>query len=113
MEQVTSHILMIRPAAFGFNTETAANNTFQNKPDLGQSEINQQARNEFDNFVNILRKEGIDVTVIEDSPTHQKPDAVFPNNWISFHEGDTVITYPMYSSLDLQRKKEGGGSGFR
>ena len=51
MEQVTSHILMIRPAAFGYNTETAVNNTFQNKPDLAQAEINQQARKEFDSFV--------------------------------------------------------------
>lgn len=90
---------MIRPAAFGYNTETAVNNTFQNKPGLAQSEINQQARKEFDNFVDVLRNEGIDVTVIEDNITNQKPDAVFPNNWISFHDGDTVITYPMYSSL--------------
>lgn len=107
MEQVTSHVLMIRPSAFGYNIETAENNTFQNQPkNLAPSEINEKARNEFDQFVQILRNEGINVTVLEDTVAQQKPDAIFPNNWISFHQDGTVITYPMYSGLRRHERRE-------
>ena len=30
--KLTNHILMIRPANFGYNAETAQNNAFQNSP---------------------------------------------------------------------------------
>ena len=106
MEQVTSHILMIRPSAFGFNPETADNNTFQNKPEDAPNEVIQKAQKEFDGLVGLLRYEGIDVTVVEDTSTPQKPDAVFPNNWISFHDDGTVVTYPMYSGLRRQERRE-------
>jgi hypothetical protein len=107
MEQVTSHVMMIRPAAFGFNAETALNNTFQTRPDdAAINEVTQQALSEFDGFVELLRKEGVDVTVVDDSASPTKPDAVFPNNWISFHEDGTVITYPMYSSLRRNERRE-------
>ena len=29
VQQTTNHIMMIRPAKFGFNAETASNNAFQ------------------------------------------------------------------------------------
>jgi hypothetical protein len=107
MEQVTSHVLMIRPAAFGFNAETAVNNTFQMKPtDQDTKHIADIAIAEFDSFVNTLRTEGVDVTVIEDSADPLKPDAVFPNNWISFHENGTLVTYPMYSKLRRLERRE-------
>lgn len=106
MEQVTSHVMMIRPSAFGYNAETAANNVFQNKPDAASEEIIAQAQKEFDGFVGLLRYEGIDVSVIEDSQSPGKPDAVFPNNWISFHSDGTVVTYPMYSKLRRQERRE-------
>ena len=107
MEQVTSHILMIRPAAFGFNAETAENNVFQNIPQhLSGDELIKKAQQEFDSFVGLLRYEGIDVTVIEDTESPQKPDAIFPNNWISFHGDGTVVTYPMYSNLRRQERRE-------
>lgn len=50
---------------------------------------------EFDAFVTLLQTNGIDVTVIEDTASPQKPDAIFPNNWVSFHEDGRVILYPM------------------
>ncbi len=107
MEQVTSHVLMIRPTSFGYNAETAENNTFQTKPrDSDEINIVQQAKSEFDDFVTLLRNEGIDVTVVEDNTEPRKPDAVFPNNWISFHGDGTVITYPMFSGLRRKERRD-------
>ena len=87
MQQLTSHIMMIRPANFGFNDQTAANNAFQSTDTIRDTEaLKQVARDEFDQMVALLRSKGIDVVVIDDTEYPVKPDAVFPNNWISFHE---------------------------
>jgi len=97
--QTTSNILMIRPANFGFNEETAANNSFQTKAKVMTPEqVKARAQREFDEMVEKLRSKGINVIVVEDTETPIKPDAVFPNNWITFHEDGTVMTYPMYSA---------------
>ena len=93
--QTTQHILMIRPVNFKFNEQTAGNNKFQEASD--QSELQQQALNEFDGFVNMLRKNGVDVTVIDDTLNPATPDSIFPNNWISFHDDGSVFLYPMFS----------------
>jgi len=96
MQQVASSILMIRPARFGFNRQTAVSNTFQNDPgDLSAEAILSKAQAEFDQFVLTLRSEKIDVVVVEDTEAPEKPDAVFPNNWVSFHPDGRVILYPM------------------
>lgn len=93
--QTTNHILMIRPVDFKFNEQTAGNNKFQQAS--VQSDVQQQALNEFDGFVNMLRSNGIDVTVIDDTLQPATPDSIFPNNWISFHDNGEVILYPMFS----------------
>lgn len=104
MNQITNTILMVRPAAFGFNEETAANNAFQVKNEsLSAEEIQQSALQEFDTFVNKLSAIGVEVIVVEDSAEPHTPDAIFPNNWISFHHDGLVVTYPMFSSI---RRKE-------
>jgi hypothetical protein len=104
MNQITNTILMVRPAAFGFNEETAANNAFQVKNEsLSAEEIQERALQEFDTFVNKLRAIGVEVIVVEDSADPHTPDAIFPNNWISFHQDGLVVTYPMFSSI---RRKE-------
>ncbi|MBI2731530.1 MAG: amidinotransferase [Sphingobacteriales bacterium] len=102
--QTTSHILMIRPVNFAFNSETAESNVFQvNQEDAF---VQQRARQEFDSFVKILSANGIDVTVVEDSPQPYTPDSIFPNNWISFHDDGTIILYPMFASKRrMERKK--------
>jgi len=86
---------MIRPARFDFNPETAVNNVFQKHSDSG--DVNARAQEEFDGFVEKLRSNGLDVLVIDDSREPHKPDAVFPNNWISMHSNGTVCLYPMYA----------------
>ncbi len=88
-------VLMVRPAAFGFNSETAESNSFQRELKLSNEEILEQALIEFDGAVDLMRNHGIDVYVVEDSLIPTKPDAIFPNNWISFHENKTLVLYPM------------------
>lgn len=103
-KQCTNHIMMVRPANFGFNPETAESNAFQvNDQSLSPEQIKLKAIEEFDTFVYDLNSKGIHVEVIEDKPEPYTPDAVFPNNWITFHEDGSVITYPMQA---LARRKE-------
>ena len=93
--QTTSHILMIRPVNFDFNTQTAINNTFQVFTD--NKNIQEKAVSEFDGLVEKLRSEGLEITVVNDTADPHTPDSIFPNNWISFHEGGTVVLYPMFA----------------
>ena len=93
--QTADTILMIRPAQFGFNAETADTNTFQNEPvDSSQQNNHTKALIEFDDFVQLLREHKIYVIVLQDPGIPVTPDSLFPNNWISFHE-DTIVLYPM------------------
>ncbi|MFN7120000.1 MAG: arginine deiminase-related protein, partial [Saprospiraceae bacterium] len=106
-QQITSHILMVRPAQFGFNEETAESNAFQkNDGSLTPPQIRRKARAEFDNFVQLLRASGVQVTVVEDTDYPIKTDAVFPNNWVTFHQDGTVITYPMHSEIRRLERRE-------
>ncbi len=97
--QSAGAVLMVRPARFGFNPDTAASNAFQSADGAGipagAAERHDLARREFDNLANRLALAGVDVIVGEDTPTPAKPDAVFPNNWVSFHRDGTVVLYPM------------------
>ncbi len=93
--QTTSHILMIRPVDFKFNTQTADNNKFQQES--SEFGVQQHALAEFDAFVDVLRTNGVDVTVIDDTLEPSTPDSIFPNNWVSFHDNGEVILYPMFS----------------
>jgi hypothetical protein len=101
--QTSSHILMIRPVNFGFNPETAINNSFQVAGI--HVDAHEKALHEFDSFVKLLEQNGVDVTVIEDTPEPHTPDSIFPNNWVSFHSDGTVLLYPMYApNRRLERK---------
>jgi hypothetical protein len=99
--QTTSKVLMIRPLHFVYNEETAVNNSFQIKGN--QENLSEKAVREFDEFVKELKKLDIEVTVVEDSPAPHTPDAIFPNNWISFHESGIYCLYPMFAP---NRRKE-------
>lgn len=106
-KQTTNEIIMVRPAHFGFNEETAESNTFQTKEgNLNTEEISQNALKEFDDFVSKLRDQSIDVTIIEDTSDPVKPDAIFPNNWFTTHESGTIITYPMFAKLRRTERRE-------
>lgn len=94
--QSTAHILMIRPASFGFNPQTAETNAFQqDKPNPAEALNHDTPDSEFSNMVHQLSRAGVAVTVFDDTPEPRKPDAIFPNNWISFHQSGKVVLYPM------------------
>ena len=102
--QHTSQLLMIKPVNFTFNEETAVNNSFQSAS--SDTAVPAKAAAEFENFVLLLRTNGIRVMVVEDTPLPHTPDAVFPNNWISFHADGTIVLYPMYATNRRQERKQ-------
>jgi hypothetical protein len=91
--QCAGAVLMVRPKHFGYNAETAGTNSFQAPGDSGYVVADAQA--EFDAFAAALAAEGVTVCVAPDSDEQRLPDAVFPNNWVSFHPDGTVVLYPM------------------
>ena len=94
-QQCAGAVLMVRPAAFGFNPETAATNHLQKRGAEDAAHASARACEEFAMLVRALQSEGIAASVIEDTISPVKPDAVFPNNWVSFQEDGTVVLYPM------------------
>ena len=108
MKQTTNTILMIRPVNFRMNEQTAVNNYYQQEL-TGKlpATINALAQKEFDNFVSKLQDNGVEVVVINDTENPNTPDAVFPNNWISFHENGDVGLYPMFAeNRRLERRED-------
>lgn len=103
-QQSTSHILMVRPATFRKNEETAGNNHYQKDADV--EDVHQQALDEFDGMVDDLRARGVDVLVVEDDPSTDTPDALFPNNWVSFHADGRVGLYPMFAPNRRRERRE-------
>jgi len=95
---------MIRPVNFGYNAETAMNNAFQVKGN--DDDVQTKALKEFDDFVNVLRENGVDITIAEDTPEPHTPDSIFPNNWISFHQDGSVLLYPMYAENRRSERKQ-------
>jgi hypothetical protein len=93
--QLTDTILMIAPDSFGFNPETASTNTFQHTAAVDTHTIREKAQKEFDVMKRTLEEKGVRVIAMPSPAKLTTPDAVFPNNWISFHEGGRVVVYPM------------------
>lgn len=107
MQQTTNIILMVRPVSFRMNEQTAVNNYYQKKVNVLPNAINAQAQKEFDTLVEKLISKGVCVVVIEDTKEPNTPDAVFPNNWISFHKNGDIALYPMFAeNRRLERREE-------
>jgi hypothetical protein len=107
MQQTTNTILMVRPVNFRMNEQTAVNNYYQEDVDLKNSEINQKAQLEFDNYVEKLKSYEINVIVVSDTKELDTPDSIFPNNWNSFHADGTVAIYPMFAeNRRLERRED-------
>tara|TARA_B100000678_G_scaffold179176_1_gene149536 strand:- start:633 stop:1514 length:882 start_codon:yes stop_codon:yes gene_type:complete len=89
---------MVYPKNFRSNVLTIDDNTFQkSSSNLSNNEIKNKAVEEFELLYNKIQSQGIKVTVFKDSRNVDTPDAVFPNNWISFHKDNKAITYPMFA----------------
>lgn len=97
---------MIRPAAFGYNAETAVNNYFQSNSGIDKTALQKIALAEFDNMVSLIRSHKINVVVIEDTPIPAKPDAIFPNNWLSTKPDGKIIVYPMFAANRRTEKRD-------
>jgi hypothetical protein len=95
-------VLMVRPARFGFNPQTAESNAFQHP--LAESQ--DAALEEFDAVAAALRGAGIEVWVADDTAVPVKPDAIFPNNWVSFHRDGSIALYPMLAPNRRAERRE-------
>jgi hypothetical protein len=104
--QGTNSVLMIRPSRFYPNPETAADNAFQRDAGCGSDALTLLARGEFDAAAQTLRAAGLNVHVFEDTAEPEKPDAVFPNNWISTHHDGRIALFPMYSKLRRRERRQ-------
>jgi hypothetical protein len=96
---------MIRPWRFYPNPETAVDNAFQRPAPRDSEGLNVAARDEFDAAVDTLRHAGVIVHAFDDTADPEKPDAVFPNNWISTHHDGRVALFPMYSTLRRRERR--------
>lgn len=95
---------MVRPSGFGFNVETAQTNRFQTPATNTDTEaIHDQALREFDGLHAALEQAGVEVVLFHDEPAPHTPDALFPNNWVSFHAEGPLVLYPM---LAANRRQE-------
>lgn len=101
--QAPNSLIMIRPWKFCSNPETASDNAFQKTSSESIENISFKAKEEFNNAVQILQLNGINVHVFDDFGEKDTPDSVFPNNWFSTHPGGHIAIYPMYS---LSRRRE-------
>lgn len=96
MKQAPSSIFMVNPNHFGYNDQTAETNTFQTEVSAKlESEVEAKAKSEFETFISTISEHGIEVFVFDPPIDQVCPDAIFPNNWITFHEDGKVILYPM------------------
>ena len=109
--QVTSRVMMVEPTCFNYNPQTAKDNAFQRKlTGLSGDDVHKKAMHEFDALYKKLYQAGILVERTKDTQQRSE-DAVFPNNWISFHEETDgrrrIVLYPMMSERRrLERRND-------
>jgi hypothetical protein len=93
--QLANTVLMVRPARFESNPETASSNRFQGKSTMTPEEQQRLALQQFESLASVLRENGVEVIIIDDTLEPHTPDSIFPNNWVSFHADGRVVLYPM------------------
>jgi hypothetical protein len=103
--QLASAVLMIRPARFESNPETAESNRFQGKTAALPAEQQAAALEEFEALAMALEGCGVSVLRFDDTAEPHTPDAIFPNNWVSFHADGSVVLYPMEAPSRRQERR--------
>lgn len=99
-------VFVVHPTGFGPNEETAATNAFQRAVGAPLATVRERALAEHAGLVSGLRRAGVRVIEVE-APAVPAPDAVFPNNWVSFHEDGTVVLYPMLApARRVERRRD-------
>jgi len=104
--QCAEAVLMVRPAGFGYNPETAATNSLQRPPATAGGAEPALARKEHEGLAAAIASEGVNVCLVDDTAEPPKPDAVFPNNWVSFHEDGTLVLYPMQAQSRRRERRQ-------
>lgn len=98
---------MVRPASFSFNPETAPTNAFQDASACASAQaIQAAALAEFDAVAAALTAAGVEVIVGQDTADPAKPDAIFPNNWVSFHRDGSLVLYPLHAPNRRPERRE-------
>ena len=92
--QLASAVLMIRPARFESNPETAESNRFQGKSGASPGEQHAAALGEFEEFAVALEGCGIKVLRFDDTPEPHTPDA-------SCDSLDEVISFEVVDSRGI------------
>jgi hypothetical protein len=100
--QTAAAVLMVRPASFGGNSETAGSNFFQH-PAAGIGDAALRAQREFDGLALALADAGVRVHQFPGHKEAALPDEVFPNNWLTLHSDGTAVLYPL---LAANRRRE-------
>ncbi len=104
--QAPSAVVMVRPLHFDVNPVTAADNVFQSAVANGSAERSAAAYRETTALAEALEAAGIRVHIFDDERT-DRPDSVFPNNWVSTHIGGHVAVYPMFApNRRLERRSD-------
>lgn len=103
--QSTNSVFLISPTTFGFNEETAESNIFQHDVPLEKKLIQLNAQREWEAVCTMLVKEKINVIAIMDTLAPRKPDALFPNNWITTHADGRIILYPLLAKNRRAEKR--------
>ena len=104
--QASDAVLLVRPASFGFHADAARSNAFANAS--SHDGTAERAAAEFDGLARRLEDAGVEAIILEDRPDTAKPDAVFPNNWVTFHSDGTIVLYPMATEARrLERNADG------
>jgi len=105
--QAPTDVILIRPSHFLPNPETAADNQFQalDHP-LPPETVSRRAFQECNQVAETIEALGVQVHLFDDDRT-DRPDSVFPNNWLSTHSGGHIALYPMYSpNRRLERRAD-------
>jgi hypothetical protein len=105
MNQSTHMLLMVRPSSFRKNEETT-DNAFQASGIHYGAEIQQKSQTEFDELVTVLRSKGVKIQVFDALEEADTPDALFPNNWLSFHDDRRAAVYPMRAPNRRRERRE-------
>lgn len=95
--QAPDAVVMVRPARFRPNAETAADNAFQRLAAADPDAVARAAWQEVGDAAAALQAAGVRVHLFEDDGTRDTPDSVFPNNWFTTHPGGHVAIHPMCS----------------
>ncbi len=97
---------MISPEKFRSNEFTMNDNVFQSN-EVVDSEVSIQAIEEFEKLKNTISDSGVSVYALKGDSSNDTPDAVFPNNWISFHHKNNAVIYPMFAENRRLERQSG------